>query len=544
MIDLSFSKIQVIENFAFDGNQKLHSLTISGNSIGYVPNLFISSNNSLRSINANSNKINMLESENISHLLYLSIDRNLFNEEEISGTMSNLPNLRYVSIDFNKLEFVHRSTFINQQKIQFLSLWKNNIQQIQAGSFDHMTMLETLNLEGNENLKHYITESWHFCNSLTKGSLDLKKEYFQKIQKDLKVDEYTEKYCENDQNYGNTSVEYMCTNFHGNLNCQGNIEDLLCELKEKQFLSITFPFPKDTSKIHIDNFHEAESNSYFKDINGNPNMTKYLSDLELYGTKFDLTTLGDYVGQRTKNVTVYADTVFMSGPLTEPIHYMLSVRARVVSITEDIHMNMTREQFFENLPSFQPVDNWALVEDIVTGVGNSSFYKRKQGFIEVQRARFLEPKSSNSNQCYPRYFSVKEYEEEHKTPNSVFFNRIQLNLLRVAVKTLASTITNKKLPVDDEKEKLAIDMADHALSITAIPNLVTDRNVYIAAQKLIQDKAALLTHSRNVPFFAPEKMGILSRIMFDEMKLYKENETMLLTKLELSLGSISIMNRN
>merc|ERR1719312_1574249 len=104
------------------------------------------------------------------------------------------------------------------------------------------------------------------------------------------------------------------------------------------------------------------SPSYFQNlnkINGKTNLTQYLPNLKLYGTKFDLATLDEHVGLRTETVTVFADTVYMSRPLQKPIKNKISIRARIVSISEDIPMNMTREQLFEALHADQPVDNWA-----------------------------------------------------------------------------------------------------------------------------------------------------------------------------------------
>ena len=121
-------------------------------------------------------------------------------------------------------------------------------------------------------------------------------------------------------------------------------------------------------------------------------MTQYLPDLKLYGTNFDLASLDDFTGLRTETVTINADTVFISRPLTRPISFKLSIRARVVSITENIAMEMTREKFFSPLTADQPVDNWAFVDEVITGIGNTSARVRKLGYIEVQSA-FNEEKT-------------------------------------------------------------------------------------------------------------------------------------------------------
>ena len=49
-IDLSFSNIQKVEEFAFDENRKLETILISSNNINSFPNLFNDNVNSLSKI--------------------------------------------------------------------------------------------------------------------------------------------------------------------------------------------------------------------------------------------------------------------------------------------------------------------------------------------------------------------------------------------------------------------------------------------------------------------------------------------------------------
>ena len=136
--------------------------------------------------------------------------------------------------------------------MQYLSVWKNELSFIQPGAVDHMTVLETLNLMENEDLDGYTTESWHFCHNLKREDLDVQLEYNKKIAKDLKVDDQTDAYCAN--NPSSSSVESVCENTAGHLTCSGDIEDLVCELRTKDFKSITFLYPKDKSNFPIENF--------------------------------------------------------------------------------------------------------------------------------------------------------------------------------------------------------------------------------------------------------------------------------------------------
>ena len=454
-------------------------------------------------------------------------------DSQVSSMLSNLPNLFHLSLESNEIVSIDKTTFSKQTKLKYLSLWNNQLARIEPGSFDHITTLEYLNLKNNAELTDYRTEAWHFCNSLETKVLTVDLEINKTISKDLKIDADTDMFCTNNPS---NNVETLCTNDNGHLTCQGNIEDLVCELMDLEFKSITFSFPKDKSESQVENYFEAETDAYFQEINGKDNMTKYLADVKLYGTKFDLASLDDYIGLRTETVTIFADTIYMSRPLSAPIKSRLSMRARVVSISKDIPMNMTRQQLFSSLDADQLVDNWASVEEVVTKVGNSSFSIRKQGFIEIQKAQVLEPlKSSESKLCSPRYFDVHEYEQEHNTPPAVFFDRVQLNLLRVSVRTLASTKSN---------DILAIDMADHSLSKTADPSIVEDKKAYIVAQKLIRDKEIIKSNSRNVPFYTTNTIVELANNMVEQMTLYKDNQDVLMIQLTIALGRMADMNKN
>ena len=49
-IDLSFSNIDTVEEFAFDENRKLETILISSNNIKSLPNLFNNNDNALSKI--------------------------------------------------------------------------------------------------------------------------------------------------------------------------------------------------------------------------------------------------------------------------------------------------------------------------------------------------------------------------------------------------------------------------------------------------------------------------------------------------------------
>merc|ERR1719422_2642979 len=127
---------------------------------------------------------------------------------------------------------------------------------------------------------------------------------------------------------------------------------------------------------------------------------------------------------------------------------------------------MTRQQFFQinqtqlsvDRIDHPRIDRWAAADMVVTGVGKTSYSIRKHGLIEVQKARpHHNPRTYSAQTCSPRYLDVHEYEEDHNTPPKVFFDEVQINLLRVAVRTLGSTRSN------DAGLKLGLEMANHTL---------------------------------------------------------------------------------
>merc|ERR1719450_1237189 len=436
------------------------------------------------------NQLESIDSTYLINLYYLNINRNRFSGAALTQVLIPLTKLTTLDAESNKITEVRKAMFTNQSKIEYISLWGNEIGHIQPGSFDHLVNLHEIDLKSNK-FSHYRTESWHFCQSLSSNTLQINLEEDQKIVQDLKKDANWEKYCEQFLT-DKTILPPSCSDDGGHLSCSGYVQDVVCQLNQLDFKSVTFKFPKDKQNVNVENFFEAETNSYFRNlnkINGRSNLTKYLPDLKLYGTKFDLSQLDDHVGLRTKTVKIFADTVYLSKPLENPINCSVSIRARVVSITEDIPMNLTREQFFSTFEADQPVETWAPVQEIITGVGNASFSVTKLGFIEIQQEFRLKSKSSSPDRCAPRIFNVDEYRTEHNTPPSVFFDFVQINLQRMAVRTLATTRSN---------DGLARNMAYHTIAKTANKNIVEDKEAYLAAQRLIRDKESLDLEKRNV----------------------------------------------
>lgn len=536
-LDLSYCNIMEVEDFAFEDNQVLDTLILTGNHLVSIPLFYKSADNSLSSLILKHNDIHSGDARNIENLLYFDLEDNELTEDILAAVLPNLPKLKHLKLGSNNLVRIEKCLFASQNKLEALSLWNNNIEFIEPGSMDHITTLRYVNLKLNDDLKEYQSEAWHFCHNLEQDILNVELEYNKQISQDLKATDTNDEFCAN--NFDSNTLSSSCTNSDGHLTCTGDVANLMCELKTMQFKSITFSYPvdlfPDTGPLHVDDYHEAETDSYFREINGKSNQTQYLAELKLYGTKFDLATLYDYVGLRTKEVTISADTIYMSRPVEAPVTYKLSLKARKVSITEDIPMNMTHDQFFSLMPADQPVESWAKIQEVVTGVGDTAMSINKLGFIEVHKPKLQEPRKSDAKICSPRHFTVEEYWLEHKTSPAAFFDGVQINLLRMAVRTLTSTRSN---------DALALDMVDHTIMKTSNPNIIEDKNAYLVAQKLIRDKELIGTNNRNVPYYTIDVISDLASIMYERMTLYAANETILLLKLDGALGRMADMNKN
>ena len=198
-LELSYSNVATIDEFAFDENSKLNNIILRGNGLVSLPALFQSPVNSLQSITLRHNKLESLDARNLINLVVLDLDDNLMTETGITQTLAHLPNLYEISLDSNRIATIDKNMFSKQEKIEVISLWNNKIVYIQPGSFDHLVNIQSIDLKSNM-MTEYRTESWHFCHSLTRETLEVKLEDNKKVTQDLKIDAHTESFCSNNNN--------------------------------------------------------------------------------------------------------------------------------------------------------------------------------------------------------------------------------------------------------------------------------------------------------------------------------------------------------
>ena len=132
--------------------------------------------------------------------------------------------------------------------------------------------------------------------------------------------------------------------------------DSVCFMHHLNFSNILFNFPEDLNPTTVDDYFEGESNEFFQQFNsqnGSIEHFKHINKFTLYETKFDLSLLESYTSFRTQDVTIKADTVYMSKPIT--ISHTLNIQARVVSLSYPITMNRTKNCFLTD----KSLESWA-----------------------------------------------------------------------------------------------------------------------------------------------------------------------------------------
>ena len=132
--------------------------------------------------------------------------------------------------------------------------------------------------------------------------------------------------------------------------------DSVCFMQHLNFSNILFNYPEDLNPTTVDDYFEGESNEFFQQFNsqnGSIEHFKHITKFTLYETKFDLSLLESYTSFRTQDVTIKADTVYMSKPIT--ISHTLNIQARVVSLSYPITMNMTKNCFLTD----KSLESWA-----------------------------------------------------------------------------------------------------------------------------------------------------------------------------------------
>ena len=421
--------------------------------------------------------------------------------ELISNGFSKFSNILQLALSFNNIDTIKPGAFYDLGNVISLILRGNNISSVPVGVFDPMVSLTYLDLDENP-IQNITTQSWTLCHEVEHGRGSV--EGVKVFQDFSKTDTYGDEYCTNwikyhSENFGE------CEDKNGILDCSGKGNDfdyqgLGCHLKDtEQYEFVRINFPKDEIPSKVENFGKGESADFFKDFNGaKDEYNSHRRSLTLYGTKFDLSTLQQSTNSSiTQNVTIKADTVYMSQPLS--INYKLIIRARVVSIDHALTMEMPADMFKEN--------EMRINYDQHVLFNNQTRVRHRQfGLVDIVD---VAPESAPQT-CYP---STKEAADADT--KDAWFDSVTVNLMYVCASA-----------VQPENNNLALGIAGFNLDYHSDRKVVGDARVFVSAQRFQKIKElGQSVKAHNVPSYSLETISAMSEVLQRVLFLYWESET-------------------
>ena len=409
-----------------------------------------------------------------------------------------------IAMSFNGLEIIHKDAFNGVKEVRTLFLKDNQLHTIEEGTLDVLVNLQHLDVRNNPNLTSYTTNAWHFCTMSEEFNLHIDSPTF---YKNFKTSKASSQYCDSKMDF---PFDGCVRNGDGIIDCT-SVEDFSstpCKIKNEDFNNIMINYPKDKEAKVVENYYEGESNRFFQEFNsqkGSMEHAKYMLELTLYETKYDLTKLKELTSDMTELVTIKADTVYMSSPVT--ISHHLNIQARVVALDYPITMNMTKHMFTSN----PEVEAWAHKEENYF-VGKVLMNKRTFGLVTVLQNALELPPVSKDDVCTPQVSKV----EETRMDVSSWFDVTAINLQYVCAMTVMKTRNNAKL---------VEDMSHYMLDFVYDSAVVGSQKTFIAAQKFnrVLDLNKM-SSVHNVPAYSIDIVSSLAGLMYDRMMAYQQNE--------------------
>ena len=439
---------------------------------------------------------------------------------------ADFPNLKELGIAYCKeLSVLSPSVFEGVPELNGLYIERTNLTYIPAGALDNLTRLRYLYLPHNTIVQPYVAQAWHFCRRLEADK------YYLNIEGDIEIEKYltysstTNEYCSWRQRMGDfsPSVSEKCTkDVNNTYTCDGtNMEALACELEETNFENIIFEFP--SSPDVVQNFYEAETNTFFQQFNYRPDHEDYAKVMtiqQLYGTKLDLSDVLRYTSTKTEKIYIHADTVYMSQPITEPIHFDIIIRSRRASIDFPIPMKYTKDQLFDgytsNTAENNDVERWALKEDHIRMSDELVVRVRKLGRVEVLDALPNAFINDVSHRCIPYLVNVTKYGGDI----SSWYDVTSINLNYVGARTLQAAQKDNLQAMN-----LLNDMTHFQLNYVNDASVVGKPRAFIAAQKYIAiEQTMKFPNSHNVPRYSLNTIKELANVMYDRLAQYRATE--------------------
>ena len=335
-----------------------------------------------------------------------------------------------------------------------------------------------------------------------------------------------QKYCDQ-WNLHNQFNFDQCIIASGNvLDCSANGDDLdvhalgcqLNHLTAQNITDVLINFPQDITNPLVRDFGKGESANFFKDFNGaTSEFNKKRKSLKFYGTKFDLAVLDQNTNASlTEEVTIMADTVYISKPIS--ISYKLKIRARIVSIDQQLSMKMSADQFHSQ-SKLRTHYEQAIVFSKETKVRH-----RHYGLVSIVDTAPSTTDDFHHPICHHKQFSPSEVD----TTDS-WFDETLVNLLFVCAST-----------VQPESNDLALEIAKFYMDFYNDREVVGDKSTFVAAQKFQQvvEVGKSWPRPHNVPSFTLSTIKELSSLMYEKLHLYKENEDIQQQKLSSAFDKI------
>lgn len=138
--------------------KKLENLSLANNQINYLDNDTFEQTTNLRYLNLRNNRLynsnlNILKS--LKFLEILVLDNNSFESVPIRTPL----NITTLSLNFNKIEYLIYSSFVNMQNLRKLYLNENKISIIDVDAFQTQKLLEELYLSDNQ--LNFLPTNWY-----------------------------------------------------------------------------------------------------------------------------------------------------------------------------------------------------------------------------------------------------------------------------------------------------------------------------------------------------------------------------------------------
>ena len=452
-----------------------------------------------------------------------------------ANAFAGFSSLLEINMHDNEITSIDKDAFKGLQYLSLINLDFNNLTNFD-GALDSLIRLTKVSFRDNLYLKSYTTEEWYFCSIAQTQELFSGTDIV--VYKDLKKSKNTADYC---ASVSSTNIDSPCQMVDNVFDCSAvlDFKDAACFIPEKNFTNILFTYPADPTPAPVQDFHEGATNEFFQNFNtqnGSIAHFKFVDEFTLYFSKFDLSQLPLYTSERTTQVTVKADTIYLTSPIT--VNYKLNLMGRIVSLSEPITMNMSRTAFLD----MEERDAWAQKEELYT-VGRVVMDRKQFGLVTVLRDSLLKPITWEASEGNPSFCKPKDINvTETGTYIEDWYDSTTVNLLYVCAKTLIDTNRNR----NDDTTALVKDISSFMLDFVYNKTMVNNQQTFLAAQKFkrLLDLVSAGRNAHNIPNYSVSTITTLASVMSDRMSQYRVNEIEQENQLFIASGRMNDMKIN